>query len=678
MTLLALACGPKRVVVDGRDMSVDEAEELARRDIGAVRDETAAMPPEGKAAALETFAARFNDIPPTAGEALYEAGVHWRAARQPQRAVSVFTRMLRYHGGSPYARDARYQLGLAEMEAGGGQTGDGPSQLEALYQRMGPEERLAAAKQAAEAAEAAGQWGDAARWRAEVGIYAGSETEKQEAIARAIAIIDQLSHSEAERLRTELPAGSPLLPAASMKVARILLHLNDLPRAEAAAKELLSRWPDSPYAPDAQGMLDRIARRTRVVPNVVGLALPLSGRFKAWGDAIQLGVSMAIAENSGIKVVVRDTRGEADGAVQAIEQLALDEGAIVIMGGVGNAEAMRAATTAQDLGVPFISLSKVEGVTQAGPYVFRNMLTSSAQARALAAFAFEKRRMKSFAIMYPNIPYGVEMANAFWDEVESRRGEIRGAEVYEADRTTFARNVKELVGKLYLDERTDYADKQKEIIKDEKDPYRKRKKLEKLRESLDPVIDMEAIFIPDFAKNVALIAPALAVEDVVTNTCDQKELDRIRKTTGREKLKAVQLLGGNGWDDPSLFDKAAKYVECAVFVDGFFAGSERRDTKRFVDAFKKKHDHPPTILEASAYDAARMVRQVLSDRSKPQARDAVRDLLVAIKGFRGVTGETSFDQNREPVKPLFFLTFGKQGLRELTNKEMESPGAGGP
>ncbi|HEY6105134.1 MAG TPA: ABC transporter substrate-binding protein, partial [Anaeromyxobacteraceae bacterium] len=228
----------------------------------------------------------------------------------------------------------------------------------------------------------------------------------------------------------------------------------------------------------------------------------------------------------------------------------------------------------------------------------------------------------------------------------------------------------------HLDERPDWVEKAKEIAKEEKDPYRRAKALEKARKALDPIVDFDAVFIPDFAKNLALVAPALAVEDVVTTTCDPKELERIRKGDVREDLKPVQLLGGNGWDDPALAERAGKYVQCAVFVDGFFAASERPETRRFVDGFLKRYGKPPSILEASAYDAARMVRQAV-ERDKAATREAVRAALAGLKGFKGATGDIGFDARREPAKPLFFLTVDKAGLRELTREELLGPGAGG-
>jgi ABC-type branched-subunit amino acid transport system substrate-binding protein len=405
---------------------------------------------------------------------------------------------------------------------------------------------------------------------------------------------------------------------------------------------------------------------------LVGVAVPLSGRYKAWGEAILEGVAVAL-EGSGQRVVTRDTRGEPEGAAEAIAAL-VAEGAIAVVGGVTNAEGARAAAAAQELRVPFVSLSKVDGVTDAGPFVFRSMLTAQAQARALAELAMGRRGLRRFALMWPTNAYGQELAHAFWDEVEARGGEIRGAEPYEPDRTTFGPLVKGMTGKLHLDERPDYAAAAKEIAEREKDPYRRRRALEKLRETLPPITDFDAVFVPDFARNVALVAPALAVEDVVTATCDARELERVRKTTGRLDLRPVQLLGANGWDDPAVVEKAGRYVQCAVFVDGFFAGSDRPDTRRFVELFQARHGRPPSILEASAHDAAAALRQVIA--ASPPSRDAVRAGLAALRGFPGATGPLSFDERREVSKPLFFLTVDGDAIRELRPQELAAPGAG--
>ncbi|MFL5272387.1 MAG: penicillin-binding protein activator, partial [Anaeromyxobacteraceae bacterium] len=570
------------------------------------------------------------------------------------------------------ASQAKYQLALSDADAG--KPKDALATLSTLYDKLPPGDRPQAAQIAAASAEQAKAFGDAARWHAEAArVSQGPESAAE--LAKALALVEaQLGLADLVALRTELPADSPLAPAVAMRLARIQLHIHEDEAAERTAREVSDRWPGSPYAADARVLLDRLARRTQVDVHAIGVAVPLSGKLKAWGDAILQGVALAIGDRAPYRVVVRDTRGEPDGAQTAMEELA-QEGVAAVLGGVTNAEAQRAASAAQEAGLPFVSLAKVEGVTQAGPFVFRNMLTADAQAKAVAELAVARRGMKRFAILWPQVPYGQELADAFWDEVEARGGEVRAAESYEFDRTTFAPLVKGMVGKLWLDERQDYQEQVRDIAKAETDPYRRRKAIEKARDRLSPVTDFDAVFLPDFAKNVALIAPALAVEDVVTQTCDAREVERIRRITGREDLRPVQLLGANGWDDPALVERAGKYVECAIFVDGFFPASERADTKAFVASFQTKYAHPPSILEASAFDAAGMIRQVLE--RGVASREDVRGGLASMKGFKGATGDLAFDERREVAKPLFYITVEKGALRELTPQELAAPGAGG-
>jgi ABC-type branched-subunit amino acid transport system substrate-binding protein len=679
VAVLALACGTPRVVVRGQEVAPAQADDLVRAELEAVRAASAGRPPLEQAARLEAFGARYPGVP-LAASALHEAARRYREAGDPERASAALGRLLVDHPLYPEATRAKYELGLSDLAAG--RPRDAHSTLASIWGRLPEAEREPAARAAAEAAEGARAWPEALRWGGEAAARSAGAP-REAALARAADVVDgRLSGLELARARESLPEGSPVLPAVAMKLVRIHVHLREYDLAGEEARELVRRWPDSPWAADASAALARITRLTQVRPGVIGVAVPLSGPHKRWGEAILQGMGLALPEGGGVTLAVRDTRGEPDGAAAAVEALALDEGAMAVVGGVASAEAERAAATAEELLVPFVSLSRQEGVTDAGPHVFQHMLTATAQARALADLFMARRGLKRFAIMYPAVPYGAELANAFWDEVEARGGEVRAAETYPIDRTTFTPLVKSMVGKLFLDERTEFVEAAREIAQKEADPFRRRKALEKLRDGLEPVVDFEAVLVADFARNVKLIAPALAVEDVITATCLPDEVKRIAKATGRPELKAVQLLGGNGWGgDPSLFDLGAggagRHVRCAVFVDGFFAGSTRPETRRFAEAFEKRHGAPPTILEASAYDAVRMVRAVL-EQGKAQTRAAVRDGLAGLKGLKGATGDLTVGPRRVVEKELFFLTVDPNGLRELTRAELAAPGAGGP
>jgi ABC-type branched-subunit amino acid transport system substrate-binding protein len=156
------------------------------------------------------------------------------------------------------------------------------------------------------------------------------------------------------------------------------------------------------------------------------------------------------------------------------------------------------------------------------------------------------------------------------------------------------------------------------------------------------------------------------VEDIITNGCDRRDLEKIAKTAGKERreIKTVQLLGGNGWNFNELVERGGKFVNCAVFVDGFFAGSDRKETRAFVADYKKTVGKEPGLIEAVGYDTARILRSII-EVEKPQSRNALREALLRVKDFPGATGRTTINTRREAEKPLFLLTIDRGQIREL-------------
>jgi ABC-type branched-subunit amino acid transport system substrate-binding protein len=323
--------------------------------------------------------------------------------------------------------------------------------------------------------------------------------------------------------------------------------------------------------------------------------------------------------------------------------------------------------------VPIITLSRADGLTQIGPNVFRTMVTNAQQADALVDYAMGTLGYKTFAVLHPNTPFGVELTNAFWDAVEKRGGQIRGVESYDHDQKTFTEEAKKLVGRYYLEDRSDYYDKVREIREKDLDELHRRRALEKMRGALDPVVDFEGLLIPDSWQMVSLVAPALAVEDLITNACDKKDIERIQKTTGKDKMKTVTLLGPSTWSspkgasgDPMLIERGGKYVQCAVYVDSFYEGSDRAATRSFVQAFRETHhDATITLLDAVAYDTASLVKTIV-DKHAPTTRAAFRDQLQALKNFQGATGSISFGDDREAERQLFLLNITPKGIKEVT------------
>jgi ABC-type branched-subunit amino acid transport system substrate-binding protein len=277
-------------------------------------------------------------------------------------------------------------------------------------------------------------------------------------------------------------------------------------------------------------------------------------------------------------------------------------------------------------------------------------------------------------VLYPETSYGTELKGAFGAEVEARGGTVVRTVGYEADRTNFAPLVKELVGRAQVEQREDWREIQKAIVAEIQDPYRRARALEKARKELSPILPFDVIFVPDFARTITLLAPALAAEDVVI-ACDPAEVAKIQKVSAWV-VKPILLLGANGWDDPAIVEKAGRYVECAVFVDGFFPGSARPATRRFVDAFQQVHARAPSILEASAHDAAAMVAAAMARGAS--TRKDLRDAIASQAPFPGATGDVTFDARGEPVRELFFLTVENGAIRELRPEELSRAPATAP
>jgi branched-chain amino acid transport system substrate-binding protein len=530
-----------------------------------------------------------------------------------------------------------------------------------------------ALRRAADGARLANQALRVALDRAEA---ATSPEQQKVALDEVASLIDaSVSLDEVARVQDELSPSHPAWPMLTFKLARVYAHLRDA-RLKPTLEALLQKAPQSPYAQEAQAMLARVDRVGTVRGRTLGVLVPLTGKYQRLGEAVMRGIKLAL-KGSDVEVLVKDTQGDPARAAAAVEELVFEDGAAAAIGPLFGEDSRRAAVVAQDLGLPLLTLTRNEDVTDIGPYIFRNMLTYSAEGQALAAWAIDVMGYKSFAVLYPNTPYGVEMTNDFWDQVTVRGAAVRGAESYANDQTTFTSEAKKLVGRYYLDDRTDYLEDAKAATKDAKDAFRRRKALEKAKKDLEPIVDFEALFIPDEWSRVGLIAPALAVEDIITNTCDAREIEKLKKTTGKTDIHTVTLLGGQGWNSPKnaegvprLIERGGKFVLCSVFVDGFYAESNREATRRFVRAYTEAYpDATPLLLDAVAYDSARILRQVLEGQKPPLTREAVRAALAAVKDFDGATGKTTFNERREAEKPLFFLTVDPKGIHEIQPQE---------
>lgn len=420
------------------------------------------------------------------------------------------------------------------------------------------------------------------------------------------------------------------------RLGEIALEERDREQARRYFSSVNEFLPGSDLGARAQEIITQLDSNRSVEAKTVGVVLPLTGKNAAIGQKALRGVELGLGLNtpgSGFRLAVMDSEGNPDNARRGVERLVKEDNAIAIIGSLLSKTAPAVAAKADELGVPTIGLSQKSGLTEIGSNVFRNALTSEMQVRYLVRTAMEDYGMKRFAIVYPNDPYGIEYTNLFWDEVLARGGVIASVQSYNPKETDFRAPIQRLVGTYYIEGRYDeYKARQKHLATLQQG--KKRPSRESSEEDiLPPIVDFDAVFVPDSAKAMGQISAFLSFAGV----------------------RGVKLLGTNLWNSPGLAKRAGNFVNNLIFVDSYLPSLSANS--RFVQEYKALYNEDPSLIEIQAYDSALMVRQLVLQGAT--TREAMTRQLSSLKGFPGALGSLSMNPDREIQRPLMALTVEK-------------------
>ncbi|MFU8806401.1 MAG: ABC transporter substrate-binding protein, partial [Bradymonadaceae bacterium] len=192
---------------------------------------------------------------------------------------------------------------------------------------------------------------------------------------------------------------------------------------------LLILWPVFSFAEEKPG--DEAGRLR------LGVVVPTSGPFAPVGRQVVESARLA-AVDLELELVIHDSEGLPEKAIEAVASLAKDPRVVAIVGPVGRHESQAAAGMAGRLGVPLFTLSSMENVNQVGPTVFRVRQSPAEQARGLARAAREVYGLERAAIFFPSTDYGRGAAIAFAQTFIARGGRVVAATDYPADTTNFS------------------------------------------------------------------------------------------------------------------------------------------------------------------------------------------------------------------------------------------------
>ncbi|MBS1969039.1 MAG: penicillin-binding protein activator [Bdellovibrionales bacterium] len=510
----------------------------------------------------------------------------------------------------------------------------GGKQVGGMGQQLPQQQRTNAAR--VRELEAAGDYMQALKESVNFSVSATTPQEQESFRLKSVEIVEgKLNQEQLEKVARDSDFGFAR-GYALFRLGEMSLEDRDKERARKYFSNVGEFLPGSDLALRAQDILSQLESSKFVESKTIGVVLPLTGKAASVGQKALRGVEMGLGLNnpgSGFRLAVMDSEGNPDNARRGVERLVKEDNAIAIVGSLLSKTAPAVASKADELGVPTIGLSQKSGLTELGPTVFRNALTSEMQVRYLVRTAMEDYGMKRFAIVYPNDPYGIEYTNLFWDEVLARGGTIASAQVYNPKETDFRYVIQRLVGTYYIEGRVDEYKARLAKMSEDSDKKKKSVRTSHEEEVLPPITDFDAVFIPDSAKAMGQIAAFLSFSGV----------------------KGVKLMGTNLWNTPGLAKRAGNFVNNLIFVDSFLPATATHS--RFVQEYKALYNEEPSLIEIQAYDSALILRQLVAQGAA--TRESLTRELSSLKKFPGALGTLNMTQDREVQRPLMALTLEK-------------------
>lgn len=388
-----------------------------------------------------------------------------------------------------------------------------------------------------------------------------------------------------------------------------------------------------------------------VLSQKIGVILPLTGKNAPVGQrmlaTIRLGLGL-LDPNPQFSISLMDSQGNPDLAKTAVDKLIQEDHVIAILGGLGAKEAQVISKQTDFYEVPFFAFSQKSNLTDESEFTYRNAVTPEMQMSQLADFAIFKRSLKKFAILYPNDFYGVEFSNQFWDQVLARGGQIVAVQSYDPKETDLNAPIQKLLHTFYVDDRKEeYLSKLKELkLKKSKltaENKNKNKKNSREKETeenlLSPIVDFDALFIPDSSRALGQSIAFLKSNDVFQMT----------------------FLGTNLWNTPDLVRKSGAHGKTIYFVDAESNTSDNSNTE-FYKRYFSLHQEAPTLLEAQGYEAALLLRQLI--QSGNDSRGSLAEALLELGRKPGAFGEIYMNNNRELVRQLSVLSPTGEDLKK--------------
>ncbi len=333
----------------------------------------------------------------------------------------------------------------------------------------------------------------------------------------------------------------------------------------------------------------------------VGSIFPMSGPQATYGEESTNGLELALADlkvsdaalAGKITVVKEDEKSNPIDAATAVKKVLNVDKADIIFGSVASSNTLSMTAAVIEAGKPLVTPASTNPeVTKKGDLIFRTCFIDPFQGSVLANFALNNLGKKKAAILLDHkSDYSKGLAQFFEQAFKAGGGEIVATEAYEPGKKDFKTQLTKIRGKK-----------------------------------------PEVLLIPGYYQEAGLIM-------------------KQAKQMGFN----VTMLGGDGWDSPTLFELAgADAVQNHYFSSHFSADDTDPAVQKFVKDYTAKYKKAPGAMAALGYNGILVIADAFK-RAGSNDPAALKKALASTSGFKGVTGAISINNNRDAEKEAVVL-----------------------
>ena len=333
---------------------------------------------------------------------------------------------------------------------------------------------------------------------------------------------------------------------------------------------------------------------------VVGEVAAMTGGTATFGTSSHAGTQMAVDEINAaggllgkkVKLITEDDQSKQGEAGTVAKKLISRDKIIALLGEVASGKSLEMGPICQKAGVPMISPASTNPkVTEVGDFVFRVCFIDPFQGTVMGKFAMSRNWKKVAVLTDTKQDYSVGLSQFFKQYFAKNGGTIVSEQSYGSGDKDF------------------------------------KAQLTAIKPSAP-----DAIFASGYYNEVGLIA-----------------------TQARELGITAPLLGGDGWDSPSLVQVAGKAIEGSFFSNHFSNEDTSPRIQEFVKKFKDKNGKIPDAMAALGYDSAMILADAIKRAGTTDGK-ALRDAIAQTKDYNGITGKISLDEKRNASKSAVVLT----------------------